>query len=187
VTLLDSLQERGITLEAEGDRLRLRGPADLLTPELRQKLAVHKTEILAHLRRQQSVEALESRIRFARSEGALEAALERVQGAFAAGRLTAEETERLATLAAQEAGCLPEEAEEERLGDLLARRPMVRLRSRLLGEVVLLAADDAQVPADGALVVYRASELRHLVGRTPAQVQALHVVKVALDGQVVEG
>lgn len=41
---------------------------------------------------------LEEAVRFARSEDQLEAALERVQGAFEQGTLTGEEAERLATL-----------------------------------------------------------------------------------------
>lgn len=54
MSLLDGLRDRGITLEADGDRLRLRGPADQLTPELCAELAGYKAEILTHLRRRQS-------------------------------------------------------------------------------------------------------------------------------------
>lgn len=97
--LLDGLRERGISLEAAEDRLRLRGPADRLTPELRAEVVAHKTEILAHLRRQQSAEVLESRIRFARSEAELDALVEQIQAGFRAGHLSQVQTERLATLA----------------------------------------------------------------------------------------
>jgi hypothetical protein len=116
---------------------------------------------------QDVAQALEQAIRRAVDRQGLEAVLVRVQQAFEAGQLS--------------------QAQALRLGDLLARQPMVRLRSRLLGEVVLLAADDAQVPADNGLVVYRASELPQVVGRAPAEVRAIHAVKAALDGEVVAG
>lgn len=99
MTMVEELRERGITLEADGDRLRFRGPADQLTPELRAELAAHKAEILAHLRRQQSAEGLETGIRFARSEAELDALVEQIQAAFEQGKLTGEEAEQLAHLA----------------------------------------------------------------------------------------
>ena len=46
---------------------------------------------------------------------------------------------------------------------------------------MLWAADNAQVPAETAQVVYTASELRDLVGLTPDRLRAIHAVKKALD------
>ena len=48
--LLENLQNRGVELTPDGDLLRWRAPAGALTPALRQALASHKTEVLAHLR-----------------------------------------------------------------------------------------------------------------------------------------
>jgi hypothetical protein len=44
--LLTELSCRGVMLEAKGNRLRYRAPQGILTPELRQALAEHKTSIL---------------------------------------------------------------------------------------------------------------------------------------------
>jgi hypothetical protein len=50
IELLEDLKKRGVDLEPEGDSLRYRAPAGALTPALRQALAAHKAEVLAHLR-----------------------------------------------------------------------------------------------------------------------------------------
>ena len=54
-------------------------------------------------------------------------------------------------------------AEDERLSELLARKPIVRVQSRLLGEVVVWVADGVEIPAGTAEVAYTESELRGLV------------------------
>ena len=61
--------------------------------------------------------------------------------------------------------------------------PVHRVRSRVLGEDVLWAADDAEVP-DTDLVVYRASELAALDGLDPDALRKIHDVKKELDGEV---
>ena len=48
--LLAELRQREIRVWADGDRLRCRGPAGVLTPELRDRLQQHKREILDFLR-----------------------------------------------------------------------------------------------------------------------------------------
>jgi hypothetical protein len=80
---------------------------------------------------------------------------------------------------------VPEHAEDELLSDLLAREPVVRVRSRLLGEVVVWVADGVEVPKGTGKVVYQEFELRRLVGRTPALVRAIHETKRAFDGELV--
>lgn len=47
--LLDLLYRRGVDIEVHGDKLRLRGPKRILTPELRQLVAERKPEIMALL------------------------------------------------------------------------------------------------------------------------------------------
>src|SRR5690242_15785082 len=49
--LVKSLRSRGVTLRAEGDRLRVDAPAGVLTPADRETLAVRKPELLDHFTR----------------------------------------------------------------------------------------------------------------------------------------
>ena len=117
----------------------------------------------------------------------LEEALGQVQAHFEAGQLSQDQAEGLAAMAGQEAQVLSQQADEAQLGGLFRRRPVHRCRSRLLGEGVLFVADGTQVPADNNLVVYRESELRKLTGKSPAQLQAIHLAKKVFDGEVIEG
>jgi len=55
----------------------------------------------------------------------------------------------------------------------------------LLGEVVVWVADGVvDITEEIVEVVYRESELRQLVGRTPTEVRTIHKVKRALDGEL---
>lgn len=47
--LLDDLTQRGVDLTPLGERLRYRGPADVLTPEVLAELRAHKPVVLAAL------------------------------------------------------------------------------------------------------------------------------------------
>ena len=58
------------------------------------------------------------------------------------------------------------------------------IRSRVLDEHVLFAADNAVLPQDNRLVVYRACELKEIVGQLPDHLRAIHAVKKQLDGEV---
>ena len=78
----------------------------------------------------------------------------------------------------------PEHAEDSHLSDLLARLPVVRVRSRLLGEVVVWVADSADMPEGTDEVVYRETELRRMEGLSPTEVRTIHEVKRALDGEL---
>jgi len=97
VTLVEELREQGITLEAEGDRLKIRAPVDKLTPELRIQLAEKKGAILVQLRGER-VRTLEERVRFAQSEEELDHLVEEIQGRYEVGHLCLEESERLTCL-----------------------------------------------------------------------------------------
>lgn len=59
------------------------------------------------------------------------------------------------------------------------------VESRILGEAVVWAADNARVPEDEERVVYRTRELRQLVGATEAELRSVHTAKEALDGKSV--
>jgi len=47
--LLTDLQQRGVTITAEGDRLKIKAPRGILTQELRERLAKSKPDIIAAL------------------------------------------------------------------------------------------------------------------------------------------
>jgi amino acid adenylation domain-containing protein len=50
--LLNELSRRGITVRADGENLRIAAPRGALTPELKDRLAGAKQELLSHLRRE---------------------------------------------------------------------------------------------------------------------------------------
>ena len=128
---------------------------------------------------------LEQAIRQAQDWESLETALESAQLLFQAGELSAETVEQLAILAAQEAHAMPEPAEGLRLSELFREQPIRRVYSKILAEVVVFAADGADVPADTPGIVYRASELRHLVACPPEHLRRIHAVKHAFDGELI--
>jgi hypothetical protein len=45
--LIEELRSRGVVVEASGDRLRVDAPKGVVTEELREALAEHKTEVMA--------------------------------------------------------------------------------------------------------------------------------------------
>ncbi len=57
-----------------------------------------------------------------------------------------------------------------------------RTRSRILDETIVLAADNADLPNFGDTVVYRAKELRCLVGMSSERIRNFHEVKRYFDG-----
>jgi hypothetical protein len=57
-----------------------------------------------------------------------------------------------------------------------------RVHSKVLDEIIILAADNAELPDVGGKVVYRAAEARLLVGLSPPEIRAFHEVKVFFDG-----
>jgi hypothetical protein len=48
-SLLDQLRDRGVTVRAVGDRIRVEGPPSALTAEVRQEVAAKKSELLGLL------------------------------------------------------------------------------------------------------------------------------------------
>ena len=58
----------------------------------------------------------------------------------------------------------------------------LQVHSKVLDEIIVLAADNADLPDLGDTAVYRAAEARLLVGLPPAEVRAYHEVKVFFDG-----
>ncbi|MBT4504184.1 MAG: hypothetical protein HOC74_41015 [Gemmatimonadetes bacterium] len=200
--LLSDLEVRGIHLSIDGDQLHLDAPVGALTPELRTTLAAHKAELLAHLRQQPSadkkpvdtsafsgspiVAELDQHIYQATAWSDLTAVLNEAQRRFQTGELTAEEVKRLGDRALERSQRVPETADSLCLNGLFEETPIRRVLSKILGEEVLFAIDDAQVPPDNALVVYRQSELRLLADCSPERLQAIHASKKLLDGDLIE-
>ena len=116
----------------------------------------------------------------------LRSVIDEAQAAFDAGEATGEEVESLSGYAWDRSRQIPEGGDGERLSELLARQPVVRVRSRLLGEVVVWVAAAAEVPEDISEVVYREAELRRMVGRPAAEVLAIHEAKRSFDGELAE-
>ena len=177
MALLPDLHRSGINVSMADDQLVLDGPRGALTPDLRARLVALKPELLIYLR-------LEPALMTAEDWRDLEVILDDAQMAYEDGLLTADAVERLAALARQQALALPEDAAELRLAEWLQEKPLRRVYSRVLGEAVLFAADDADLPAGNALVVFRASELCHLAGRSPEHVQSIHATKKASRGEL---
>jgi len=59
--LLTDLQSRGVQISAEGDRLRIKAPRGAVTPELRERLARNKPDIIAALSTPESPDCRKSR------------------------------------------------------------------------------------------------------------------------------
>lgn len=61
---------------------------------------------------------------------------------------------------------------------------VVRVFSSVLGEVVILASDDAVIDPDESLVVYRAAELRELIGLNSEDLRTVYEVKRVFQGTI---
>jgi hypothetical protein len=127
---------------------------------------------------------LRDKVRLATDWVDLYALLDDVQTAYNAGDVTREEVESLTGYAVNRSGHLPQEPQDGPLSKLLEQRS-VRVRSRLLGEVVVWVADTV-VPEATAEVVYKESELRRLVKMPPDQIRAMHAVKKEFDGELLD-
>ena len=116
-------------------------------------------------------------------------ALERVTTAVNAlheqGKLDGVNAEHLTALLVEKSRQIPDKIEDMSLSDFFNSGLVRKVESKVLGETVLWAADNAEVPPDNDLVVYRASELRQLLGRSPEEMRQIHAAKVALDGETV--
>ena len=140
-----------------------------------------ETGLVAHSR----AVSLRKQARVATDWVDLYALLDDVQTAYNAGDVTREEVESLTGYAVNRSGHLPQEPQDGPLSKLLEQRS-VRVRSRLLGEVVVWVADTTVVPEATAEVVYKKSELRRLVKMPPDQIRAIHAVKKEFDGELLD-
>ena len=72
--------------------------------------------------------------------------------------------------------------------DEFARSGLVlAVDSKVLGERVLWAADNATLPSQEEQVVYRAAELKELKGASPKRLRAIHELKRTGDWELLSG
>ena len=80
--------------------------------------------------------------------------------------------------------CLLAEFLEMRLEEFEGAGLVVEVWPKALGEVVVFASDNAVVDPGELRVVYRAAELRGLVGIQPADLRNLHDIKKTFRGSI---
>ena len=107
-----------------------------------------------------------------------------VQILFKGGEITREEAEALAQAVTDKSRQIPASIEEMPLEDFATSGLVQKVKSKVLGETVIWAADNAQVPPETHQVVYRACELRELVGMPAEWLQRLHVAKKTLNAKI---
>jgi hypothetical protein len=73
------------------------------------------------------------------------------------------------------------EIPDMRLSEFARSEGWLRIQSAVLGEEIILAADNAMEIPSG-FPIYRASEIRSLMGRAPEAVRDVHRVKKAFQG-----
>ena len=132
------------------------------------------------------VAELREQARVASTWDDLDVVTKEAQTAYDTGEVTCEEVESLTGYVRERSRQIPEHAEEGRLSGLLARQPVVRVRSRLLGEIVVWLAEGAKAPEDTSEVAYRETELCRMPGWTSAKVRAVHETKRCIEGELIE-
>ena len=92
----------------------------------------------------------------------------------------------LESVADKEEASPSKEVEDMRMSEFAISGLVQEVKSGvLMGEHILWVADNAEVPADNTLVIYRAHELTQLVGLTADEIRRIHAVKKELDGELV--
>ena len=95
----------------------------------------------------------------------LDSVMEDIEAAYRRGDIAQEEAEALAQAAIEKSWQIPACIEDMPLADFAASGLIRKVKSKALGETVLWAADNAEVDLGTDLVVYRACELKELIGK----------------------
>ena len=175
--LLHELEGRGIKLTTHTGELRASGKTSSLTNDLKAEVERLKHGLMAcHA------------IGKAQTWEDLSGLCKDIDAAFRAGDIDTEVADELTNLVRLRAREVPEDdaAFLEMPLDKLAQSGIYReLHSKALDEPVIFAADNAEVPEDTPLAVYRTNEMRELLGASPEMLRAAHQVRKVFDGEIV--
>jgi hypothetical protein len=165
----------------------------VLTPHLLEHVKALKPEVIRCLTSEPShtaAVAIDQSIRHATNWQHLSQVWEDIYAAYRAGDIDLDVADQFTSLIRSRAREMPESDDgvllEMPLGEVAVSGLCREIHSKVLDERVLRAADNAELPADTPLAVYRASELQLLDGVSPEMLRAVHQVRQAFDGEVVE-
>ena len=186
VNLHTELERREIVLEMDGLKLVAIDPYNRLSPALDEAIRTHRETLASELKPvSAALRPLRDAVAAALVATDLDPVIDDTDAAYRRREITQEEAEYIARTAMERARQIPATIEEMPLSDF-ARSGLVReVESKTLGETVLWAADNVKVEMQPGRVVYRASELKELVGVTPEHLQRIHLVKQRLNGEVI--
>ena len=184
--LHSELQRRDIVLQMDGPKLIAVDPFHRLSPALNASIRAHRDELVSELNPvSAALRPLQEAVDNALVGTDLDPVMEATDLAFLRGDITQEEAEALAQAAIEKSRQIPASIEEMSLADFATSGLVRKVRSKVLGETVLYAADNAQVDPGIDLVVYRASELKELDGMPVEQLRRIHILKKTREWEVV--
>ena len=170
-SLLERLRALGGTVRAENGQLRCLAPQGVLTPHLLEHVKALKPEVIRCLTSEPShtaAVAIDQSIRHATNWQHLSQVWEDIYAAYRAGDIDLDVADQFTSLIRSRAREMPESDDgvllEMPLGEVAVSGLCREIHSKVLDERVLRAADNAELPADTPLAVYRASELQLLDG-----------------------
>ena len=182
--LQHQLALRGITLTSSSGKLIVDDPAERLTPMPDRAIHHHREALLSNT--SPAFPILLYAVRRAVFAKDFRGLIDQSSAAFAAAKMTASEHESLLALAEDRARQIPFSVEDIPLPEFAESGLVCEVHSHVLGEDVLFVADNAQIPPDNSLVVYRAAECQKLIGASPEMLKAVYEVKRQFDGEAVE-
>ena len=146
--LMKTLRQRGIRAQLVNGGLKLGARRGALTPEFMSQLKRQKAELVELLENgnEQDYDALHHSIEQAESWVDLSALYEQIDDTYHDGKLEMADVERLTARVTERSRELPEARAEQPLSALLSAHPIQSVSSKALGEDVLWAADDAEIP-----------------------------------------
>ena len=184
--LLAELQRREIVLQMDGPKLIAIDPYQRLSPALKASIQTQRDALMATLKPvSAALIVLQGEIDNAMVGTDLDSAIEAVDSAFVTSEINQEEAEALAQAATEKSRQIPASIEEMSTAEFASSGLVKEVKSKVLGETVIWAADNAQVPPETDQVIYRASELKELVGVPPEQLRKIHILKKIQDWEVV--
>ena len=187
--ILADLDQSNITITIEDDGLSFNGPVGSLTHDLKEKLLVRKSDIIAYL--QDNTLPTDSR----KSPHA-DNYTHQPSDCDTEAIPSVDSSQEPASARADAAPSVDQAAKEvttprshqssleTTLGEWLQEEPIRRIRSNVLDEDILIASDDAEICCEPEAVVYRHSEIKRLIGMPTEKLRAIHTAKKILDGDI---